>query len=407
MKLTATAVKNAAATDKPIKLADGHGLHLLVTPTGKYWRWNYRFAAKHRTMALGTWPDVSLAEARQAHAAARKVLAGGTDPMAERKADKLQAVADAENSFRRLALDWHKVKSAKWASVTADKALAQLEGHVFPTIGHRPVLEISPPELLAMLRKVEASGSAYTAIRLRELCGQVFRFGIATGRAERNPAADLLGALEAPSTTHRPALTNRRDFGAFLVDLRQYKAADPITLLATRLALLTFVRSQELRHARWDEFDVEAAEWRIPAARMKMAKGSNQAHIVPLCAQALTALEELRKHSGGFGVLFPNMFGGDAVMSENTIGNLLKRMGYGGRQTLHGFRASARSLLSERGWSVAALERQLDHAERSKVVAAYARSEHLDERRKLMADWGAMVEAMEAGDNVVALPRVA
>lgn len=403
MPLTDSACRNAAATDKPRKLADAGGLYLLVKPGGKYWRWDYRHAGQRRTMALGVYPEVKLTAARAAHAKARAVLAEGIDPMARRTATKRQARDEAGSTFEGLARDWHRMKSAKWAQVTADKALTQMEQHLFPRLGHKPVTGITAPELLMVLRRVESAGTPYTATRLREICGQVFRFGIATGRAMSNPAGDLRGALETPTATHRPALTTRRDFGAFLRDLAGFKAADPMTLLATRLALLTFVRSQELRGARWDEIDIEAREWRIPAGRMKMAKGSNQAHVVPLSPQALEVLETLRALTGGEGLLLPNVNGADDSMSENTIGRMLWRLGYKGRQTLHGFRASARSLLSERGWSVAALERQLDHAERSKVVAAYARAEHLAERRQIMDDWGALVAEMESGSNVVTL----
>jgi integrase len=407
MALTATACKNAEPGDKPRKLADAGGLYLLVNTAGKYWRWDYRYAAKRKTMALGVYPEVSLADARAKHAKVRALLADGTDPMDDRAERKRKAVHDAGNSFRLLALDWHKVQSARWVPGTAAKALSHMETHLFPALGHRPVASISAPELLAALRKVEAAGICYTANRLREICGQVFRFGIATGRAVYNPAADLQGAMSTPKATHRPALTTAREFGQFVRDLKAYQSADELTLLATRLAMLTFVRSQELRLARWDEVDEEAKEWRIPAGRMKVAKGSNQAHIVPLSEEALEVLRELRTLTGGVPLLFPNNYGADGFMSENTIGRMLWRMGYKNRQTLHGFRASARSLLSERGWTVAALERQLDHAERNKVVAAYARSEYLDERRKIMDDWGRLVAALESSTNVVPFSRAA
>ncbi len=407
MALTDTACRNAKPGDRPRKLADEKGLYLLVNVAGKYWRWDYRFAGKRKTMALGVYPEVSLAKARAELARARELLAAGQDPMGARRVEKRRIAVSAANSFEAVAREWHKSKLPRWAKVTADKALTQMEADLFPQIGLRPVAEVTPPELLAMLRKVEARGAAYTAVRLRELCSQVFRYAIATGRATYNPAADLLGALATPGVKHRPALTDRREFGQFLRDLRAYQSADVLTMLATRLALLSFVRSQELRYARWEEFDIEAREWRVPAARMKVGKTLNQAHIVPLSAQALATLEELRPLTAHGSRVFPSTNGDDGVMSENTIGRMLVRMGYQGRQTLHGFRASARSLLSERGWSVAALERQLDHAERSKVVAAYARSEHLEERRRMMNDWGALVEALEAGDNVVPLGRTA
>jgi len=349
------------------------------------------------------YPETSLAKARAERDKHRALLVDGADPMVERQAVKRRAEQEAADSFKAVALDWHKAKTARWVATTARKVLRQLETDVFPVIGQRPVSVIKPPEVLAMLRKIESRGAGYTATRLREVCGQVFRYAIANGRATYNPVADLVGALVAPPVKHRPAITDKREFGVFLRDLRDFQEADPLTILATRVALLTFVRSQELRFAKWTEIDTEAREWRVPAGRMKMAKGSNQAHIVPLSDQAIDALEAIRALTGSRGSVFPNNYGADGYMSENTIGNMLKRMGYKERQTLHGFRASARSLLSERGWSVAALERQLDHAERSKVVAAYARSEHLDERRRMMADWGALVASLEGG-NVAVLP---
>lgn len=407
MPLTDLACRRARAEAKPLKLVDEKGLYLLVKSAGKYWRWDYRFGDKRKTMALGVYPEVSLAKARTDRDAGRKLLADNADPMAERKIDKLVRVTAAGNSFKSVAIDWHTGQSTRWAPITASKALKHMEADLFPAIGHRPVSEVTPPELLATLRRVESRGATYTATRLREICGQVFRFAIATGRATYNPAADLTGAIVPARVEHRPAITERRPFGQFLRDLREFQGADALTKLATRLALLTFVRSQELRYAKWDEVDAESRECRIPSGRMKMAKGSNQAHVVPLSAAAIQVLEELRALTGSSTSLFPNNYGGDGFMSENTIGRMLIRMGYQGRQTLHGFRATARSLLSERGWSVAALERQLDHSERSKVVAAYARSEHLDERRRMMDDWGGLVWSLEAQAGVPAIGQSA
>lgn len=407
MPLTDTACRNAKSSEKPLKLPDGNGLYLLVNTAGKYWRWDFRHAGKRQTMALGVYPTVGLKDARGRLDAAKKTLADGVNPMQERAQRKLAVAASAANSFQAVALEWHGANAKRWASVTAKKTLKLLEADAFPVVGHRPVAEVTPPELLALLRRVEARGAAYTATRLRELCGQVFRYAIATGRATYNPAADLVKTIVVPDVEHRPAITDRREFGAFLRDLRNYQAADPLTLLATRLALLTFVRSKELRLAQWTEVDYEAREWRIPAARMKMGKGLNQAHVVPLSQAAIDTFKELGVFAGHTDAVFPSSHGSDKPMSENTIGRMLVRMGYQGRQTLHGFRASARSLLSERGWTVAALERQLDHAERSKVVAAYARSEHLEERRKIMDDWGALVTALETGANVIPLRNTA
>lgn len=344
MPLTDTACRNASAGDKPKKLADEKGLYLLVKPAGKYWRWDYRHAGKRKTMALGVYPETPLAKARAERDKHRALLGDGADPMVERQTLKRRAEQEAADSFRAVALDWHKTKTTRWVPTTARKVLRQLEADVFPVIGHRPVSAITPPEVLAMLRKIESRGVGYTATRLREVCGQVFRYAVATGRATHNPVADLVGAIVTPPVKHRPAITDKRAFGGFLRDLRDYKEADPLTIFATRLALLTFVRSQELRFAKWDEVDLKGREWRVPAGRMKMAKGSNQAHIVPLSKQAVEVLKALRSLTGGRDSLFPNNYGADGYMSENTIGNMLKRMGYKDRQTLHGFRASARSL---------------------------------------------------------------
>lgn len=405
MKLTDAKLRNLTT---PGKHADGGGLYLEVTPAGgRYWRLKYRFGGKEKRLAFGVYPTVSLKEARERREAAKQMLDRGNDPGELRKAAKARVAIEAANSFQMVALEWHKANSKRWAAVTATKVLTHLEADVFPSIGNRPISAVTPPELLTMLRKVEGRGAAYTATRLREFCGQIFRFAIATGRATYNPAADLVKTIVLPGVRHRPALTDRRQFGEFLLDLKGYRAADKLTLLATRLALLTFVRSQELRYAQWSEIDFESREWRIPAARMKMGKSLNQAHIVPLSETAIETLRDLHTLTGDSPNVFPNSYGADGFMSENTIGRMLIRMGYQSRQTLHGFRASARSLLSERGWSVAALERQLDHAERSKVVAAYARSEHLDERRRIMDDWGALVASLEAGDNVIPLGKKA
>lgn len=403
--LTAINCTKATAKEAPYKLADSGGMYLLVKESGKYWRFDYRHLGKRKTLALGVFPEVSLAEARLAHAAARKALRDGVDPGEQRAEQKAKALGDAANSFKALALAWHAHKAKTWSESTATKTLRQLEQHLFPKLGVRPAASIKPPELLKALRAIPV---AYTATRMREVAGQVFRFGIQEGKLESDPTRDLRDALSVPAVQHRPALTSRREFGAFLCDLRDFKSADRITLLATRLALLTFVRSQELRLGLWSEIDFEAREWRIPAGRMKAGKGLSQAHIVPLSAQALDALSELQQLTGHSPFLFPNVTGEKDFMSENTMGRMLWRLGYKGRQTLHGFRASARSILSEGGeWTVAAMERQLDHAERNKVVAAYARSEHLAERRRMMDAWGAMVAEMESGGNVVPIARTA
>ena len=354
--LTDPAVKKAKPADKPYKLADEKGLYLLVNTAGKYWRMDYRFAGKRKTLALGVYPDVSLASARKKRDEARQQIADGIDPSELKKASKTMQA----DSFESVAREWHAGKAKKWAKVTADKAMTHLEAYVFPEIGHLPVASVKASQLLAMLRKVEAQGIAYTATRLREMCGQVFRYAVATGRAEDNPAAHLLGAMSKPATTHRPAITERHEFGAFLRDLRGATGYDPVTRHAAYFAMLTFVRAQEFRFARWVEIDCNAREWKVPAQRMKTGKAL-PAHTVPLSRQSLELLKSLRDLTGHTPYLFPKAkgYGENEVISENTVGKMLNNMGYQGRQCVHGFRASARSILSEQGWSREAMERQL------------------------------------------------
>lgn len=409
MPLSDQAVKKAKPTDKPYKLRDGKGLYVLVNAAGKYWRMDYRFNDKRLTLALGIYPDVSLARAREKLAEARTLLADGIDPGAARKQRKQADMAASANSFEFVAREWHAMKLAKkWTQSTADKTMTQLEAYVFPELGHLPIASVKASQILVVLRKVEARGIAYTAVRLREVCGQIFRYGVATGRTEDNPAAHLIGALHKPEVSHRPAITDRRGFGAFLRDLREATGYDAVTRYAAYFALLTFVRAQEFRYAKWEEIDRQGKEWKVPAKRMKTGKAL-PAHTVPLSKQTLALLSELKDLTGHSAYLFPKVKGyGDAeVISENTVGKMLNNMGYQGRQCVHGFRASARSILSEQGWSREAMERQLDHKETDSTVAAYARSEHLPERRKMMQAWADTCDALETGAEVVSLHKTA
>ena len=407
--LTDTVIRKAKPTDKPYKLSDEKGLYLLVNTGGKYWRFDYRFAGKRKTLALGVYPDVPLVRAREKRDEARQMIADGFDP-AEAKQEKKRAAKVAQaNSFEAVAREWLERMGKKWVESTTARVRSHLETHVFNEIGQLPIASIKASQLLAMLLKVEAKGIGYTAIRVRELCGQVFRYAIATGRAEDNPATHLVDALHKPPTTHRPAITDRREFGAFLRDLRAMEGrADPVTWRAAYFALLTFQRSQEFRHAEWAEIDWEAKEWRVPAQRMKVGK-QLPAHVVPLSRQALEVLRKLQELTGYGRYLFPKMGGrGESkVISENTVGKLLNNAGYAGRQCVHGFRASARSILSEQGWSREAMERQLDHKEKDGTVAAYARAEHLPERRKMMQAWADTCDALETGAEIVQFPAKA
>jgi len=392
-------------TDKPYKMADGGGLYLLVTPAGgKLWRLKYRFGGKEKLLSLGAYPDLGLADARARRDEAKKQLADGIDPGAAKQETKRVRLEANANSFEAVAREWHKQKARRWAHRTADKAMVHLQTYVFPEIGHLPVADVKASQLLAMLRKVESQGIAYTATRLREMCGQIFRYAVATGRAEDNPAAHLLGAMSKPATTHRPAITERREFGEFLRAVRAADRFEPITRFALYFAMLTFVRSQEFRFARWEEIDFKAREWKVPAHRMKVGKNL-PAHTVPLSNQALALLEELRDLSGHTPWLFPKAkgYGENEVISENSVGKILNNLGYQGRQCAHGFRASARSILSEQGWSFEAMERQLDHKEANGTIAAYARAQHLPERRRMMQAWADTCDALETGGEVILL----
>lgn len=410
MPLSDQACKKAKPEAKPYKLTDGGGLYLLVAPTGgKLWRLAYRFGGKQKTLALGAYPDVSLSNARERREEAKRQLAEGIDPgAAKQEAKRAERLASA-NSFEVVAREWHAGKAKRWAKNTADKAMTHLKTHVFPEIGALPITSVKASHLLAMLRKIEAQGIAYTATRIREHCGQIFRYAVATGRAEDNPAAHLLGAIQKPATTHRPAITDRREFGDFLRAVRAADRFEPITRFALYFALLTFVRSQEFRFARWEEIDWQAREWKVPAHRMKVGK-TLPAHTVPLSNQAIALLEDLRNLTGHTPYLFPKSkgYGAEEVISENTVGKMLNNLGYQGRQCAHGFRASARSILSEQGWSFEAMERQLDHKEANGTIAAYARAQHLPERRRMMQAWADTCDALEQGADVIQLrPKTA
>lgn len=408
MALTDTAVKNFKHSGAPAgdKHQDAQALYLHVKAAGKYWRMNYRFHGKQKTLALGVYPAVSLANARKARDKARELLAGGNDPSEAKREEKAAKVASGANTFKVVAMEYQRMQSKSSAERTSAKLLKQLENHIFPVIGSRPITEIKPPEILKMLKRVESSGTAYTAGRLREICGRVFRYAIQTGKAENDPAAPMRGALEKHTVKHRPALTTKREFGEFVYDLSNTTLAEPLTKLCALMGLLTWTRPGELRQAKWDQFDVDAAEWRIPAIVMKTGKHL-QAHTVPLSKQALALLPQLRELSGYTDRLFPSAGNNGGYISENTINGLFKRMGYQDRQSHHGLRASARSLLSERGWQAEALERQLDHKEADKAVAAYARSQHLEERKKFMTDWGDLVESFATSGNVIPLTEAA
>jgi integrase len=387
MSLSDVKVRNAKPQTKPYKVSDGEGLFLVVSPSGsKYWRLKYFFAGKEKLLALGVYPEVSLAKARERRAQAREVLAAGSDPGEAKKEAKRQVLLKYENSFETVARDWCKQRENSWVDSYSGRMLARLESHIFPRLGHRPIAEITAPEVLSMLRAVEGNGTLDTARRLMQICGQVFMYAIATGRAVRNPVPDLRGALKTPVVKHH-AYLKASELPEFLRALEAYNG-DTLTKLALQLLVLTFVRTTELRAAEWAEIDFDKSQWCIPGQRMKM----RAPHIVPLSRQAFAVLRELKKSAKNQKYLFPNQNNYTTYMTENTMLYALYRMGYHSRATGHGFRATASTILNEHGFPPDVIERQLAHCERNKVRAAYNHAQHLPERRKMMQWWADYLE---------------
>jgi integrase len=398
--LTDPRVRQAKPADKPVRLSDGDGLYLLVQPTGaKWWRFDYRLNGRRNLLSLGVYPDVPLALARQRRAEARALVAAGIDPGQHRQQARRQAAL--VRTFGEVAREWLDKQREVLAPVTFEKAEWMLETLVGPWLGKRPIGEIEPPELLEALRKIEERGRHETAHRTKQRCGQVFRYAIATGRATRDPAADLRGALTPVKSHHRAAVTEPAQVKELLKAMDAFQGTF-VVACALRLAPLVFVRPGELRKAEWVEFDLEAAEWRIPASRMKM----REAHIVPLSRQAVAILQQLLPLTGDDKYVFPSIRTRTRPMSDGTLNAALRRLGYESDQHVgHGFRAMASTLLNELGWAPDVIERQLAHAPRNKVRAAYNRAQHLGERRRMMQAWADYLEGLKAGTDVVPFQR--
>ena len=382
MPLTDTAIRNAKPQSKPYKLADGDGMFLLINPNGsKYWRMKYRVAGREKLLALGVYPDVGLADAREYRLQARKSLAAGNDPSETKKEAKRLTVANAENNLEAIAREWHAHHLHEWAAHYARDVINRLETHIFPKLGNRPIADITTTDILSALKVIEKSGALDMAQRMMQTCGQVFRYAIVTGRTNHNPVNDLRGALKTPVRKHHAHL-KAEELPEYLQKLEAYDG-DSQTKLALKMLLLTFVRTTELRGALWQEINFDNAEWRIPASRMKM----KDPHIVPLSTQAIAVLRELQKQSGNREHVFPNQNRPTKCMSENTMLFALYRMGYHSRATGHGFRATACTILYENGFTEDMVERQLAHAKRNKVRAAYDHAQFIEPRRKMMQWW--------------------
>jgi integrase len=391
-------VQNLKPAKRPYKRSDGGGLYVLVTPDGsRYWRMAYRFNGKQRTLALGVYPTISLAEAREARDAAKKLLVSGVDPLQAKREQKRQAKLSAENTFEAIAREWHEKQKDGWTPKYAASVLKRFEADIFPEIGSRPIALVEAPELLDALRKVETRDALDVAKRLRETAGQVFRYAIQTGRAMWDPSADLKGALRAAGRQQHHKAMPREELPHFLRALACYDGSEQ-TKFALRLVLLTFVRTTELRAAKWAEFNFDAAEWRLPAERMKM----RDAHIVPLSRQAIEVLTELRGKAGNSEFVFPSP-GAEGCMSNNTMLFAMYRMGYHGRATVHGFRAVASTILNEMGFNPDWIERQLAHSERNKVRSAYNHAQYLAERCRMMQHWANYLDTIAVDNKVVSI----
>ena len=386
MALTDVAVKKAKPRDKDYKLSDGRGLFLLVTKKGaKYWRLKYRFAGKEKLLSIGVYPAVTLKDARKVCEVAKDQLAQGIDPSQAKKAKKIAQSALQNNNFKTIAIEWHQKQSAQWSESYSSKVLRAVERDLFPHIGTLPLDQISPPQLLSVLRKIESRGATETAHRAKQLVGQIFRYGVATGRAERDITPDLKGALSIHQTKHFPAITEPKEVGKLLCLIDGYEGTSTVRA-AMKLAPLVFVRPRELRHAEWSEFNLEKAEWRIPGEKMKMGID----HIVPLSRQAVNIIKEqqvLTGHWGGY--VFPSARSPRRPMSDNAILSAFRTMGISKeKMTGHGFRAMARTLLDEElGERVELIEHQLAHAVKDSLGRAYNRTTHLSQRREMMQRW--------------------
>jgi integrase len=397
MALTDIKVKSAKGgitpagktTTKRYKMGDSRGLYLEVAPNGgKWWRLKYRFDGKEKRLSLGVYPDVSLKVARDRREGLRKKIADGVDPAVIRKAEK--EIAADTNCFETVAREWHQKFSANWTEDHSARTLTRIENDAFPWIGKRNINEITAPELLTVLRRVESRGALETAHRINQICGQVFRYAIATGRAERDPAADLKGALPPTRTKHHASIIEPKKVGALIRAINGYSGSF-ITATALKLSPLLFVRPGELRQAEWLEIDFDTCEWRIPPEKMKM----RVVHIVPLSKQAIRILREIEPLTGRGKYVFPSNRTVTRPMSNNTINASLRRLDYAKEEmTAHGFRSMASTMLNEQGWNRDAIERQLAHSEKDGVRAAYNYAQYLPERKKMMQAWADYLEQL-------------
>ncbi|WP_241168810.1 tyrosine-type recombinase/integrase [Serratia marcescens] len=396
MPLTDIKVKTAKPMDKAYKLTDGGGMYLLVKPNGsKYWRLKYRFVGKEKMLSIGVYPDVSLADARQKRDEARKILAAGGDPGEVKKADKLAQKLSTENTFEAIAREWHKQKADRWSLRYRDEIIDTFEKDIFPYLGRRPIAEIKPMELLETLRRLEKRGALEKMRKVRQRCGEVFRYAIVTGRAEYNPAPDLATALATPKKTHFPFLT-AEELPYFIKDLTGYTGS-VITKTATQIIMHTGVRTQELRFARWQDIDFEKRLWEIPPEVMKMKRP----HIVPLSEQVVELFQSLKPITGMYPLVFIGRNDRTKPISKESVNQVIELLGYKGRLTGHGFRHTMSTILHEQGFNSAWIETQLAHVDKNAIRGTYNHAHYLEGRREMMQWYGDYLNGFQVSGDVV------
>ncbi|MBA8199131.1 tyrosine-type recombinase/integrase [Citrobacter freundii] len=395
MKLNARQVDAAKPREKAYKLADGAGLYLEVVPSGsRYWRMKYRFNGKEKRMAFGVYPAVSLAQARALRDEAKKKLAEGIDPSFAKKEEMLVRDMQLNNTFQAVALEWHGTKVGRWSEGYASDILEAFNKDIFPYIGQQPVNDIKPLVLLNVLRRMENRGATEKAKKVRQRCSEVFRYAIVTGRAEYNPAADLTSAMSGHESKHYPFLTVE-ELPDFFKALAGYTGS-PLVVLAARLLILTGVRTGELRGAFWSEFDLEKAVWEIPAERMKMKRP----HLVPLSTQALEIVQQLKGMTGQYPLVFPGRNDPRKTMSEASINQVFKRIGYTGKVTGHGFRHTMSTILHEEGFNTAWIETQLAHVDKNAIRGTYNHALYLEGRREMMQWYANYMAELQKGETL-------
>lgn len=406
MALTDAAIRTAKPTDKPYKLTDGKGLFVLVHPNGsKYWRLKYRYDGKEKTLALGVYPETLLKEARQRCDEARKLLANDMDPVNVKKAQKAARLADAENSFKAVSIEWLSKQKPAWSEGHYNRVYARLENNAWPKLGKLPISSIKPVTVLETLREIEKRNAHYMAGRVKETVGQVMRYAVATGRAEYDPTPSLRGALTAHVTKHMASVTDPKRVGEMLRMFDGFSGSHTVRV-ALNLAPLVFARPGELRQMRWDELDLDGKLWDLPRGRMKM----RESHLVPLSTQAVALIEEMRPHSGHLEYVFPGGRDPKRPMSEAAINAALRRLGIDTKDELtgHGFRAMARTILRERlGFDSEWVEAQLSHKKQGALGGAYDRTTFIEQRKKMMQAWADYLDKLKAGAEVIPFPKTA